>query len=76
MVASVTGADPQGIYVMQGWLFRFSSFWTLPNAQAFLSGLPVNQSLILGAWGRAGVKQVPKLGRVTVAGVVLSMSAE
>jgi hypothetical protein len=49
MVASVTGADPQGIYVMQGWLFRFSSFWTLPNAQAFLSGLPVNQSLILGA---------------------------
>ena len=47
MYESVRGADPAGIYVMQGWLFRFSPFWTVERARAFLGGLPVNATLVL-----------------------------
>lgn len=47
MYASARGADAAAVYVMQGWLFRFSPFWTQDRARAFLSGLPVNATLIL-----------------------------
>lgn len=51
MVAAIQGADKGGIYVMQGWLFRYSDFWQGPqgfaNAKAFISGLPINASVIL-----------------------------
>jgi len=47
MYESARGADADAVYVMQGWLFRFSPFWTVDRARAFLSGLPVNATLIL-----------------------------
>jgi alpha-N-acetylglucosaminidase len=51
MVSSITGADPAGIYMMQGWLFRFSDFWKgdegYQRAQAFIGGLPLNNSIVL-----------------------------
>ena len=49
VIAPIRSADPQGIWLMQGWLFQ-SQFWTLPAAQAYLSGVPNSQMMILDLW--------------------------
>jgi hypothetical protein len=44
---SMSDADPQAIYVMQGWLFvNDPGFWGPSQVQAFLSGVP-DQSMII-----------------------------
>lgn len=46
--ASLREADPEAIWVMQGWLF-FSSqdFWTDERVEAYLGGVPGNDSMIV-----------------------------
>ncbi|KAG1727774.1 glycoside hydrolase family 89 protein [Suillus paluster] len=46
--ASLRAADPEAIWLMQGWLF-FSdeTFWTTERVQAYLSGIPGNNSMII-----------------------------
>ncbi|XP_065187184.1 alpha-N-acetylglucosaminidase-like [Sycon ciliatum] len=40
-------ADPQAVWVMQGWLFVNSGFWTEAAVQAYLSPVPDSQMIIL-----------------------------
>ncbi|KIJ08773.1 glycoside hydrolase family 89 protein [Paxillus involutus ATCC 200175] len=46
--AALRAADPEAIWLMQGWLF-FSSetFWTTERVQAYLGGVPGNDSMII-----------------------------
>ncbi|KAH7886790.1 glycoside hydrolase family 89 protein [Phlebopus sp. FC_14] len=46
--ASLHAADPEAIWLMQGWLF-FSSedFWTTERVEAYLGGVPGNDSMII-----------------------------
>lgn len=46
--ASLQAADPEAIWMMQGWMF-FSSeaFWTTELVQAYLGGVPGNDSMII-----------------------------
>lgn len=46
--ASLRAADPEAIWMMQGWMF-FSSetFWTTELVQAYLGGVPGNDSMII-----------------------------
>ena len=45
--AAMTAADPRSVYVMQGWLFLNTGFWTSERVQAYLAGVPVGGMLIL-----------------------------
>ncbi|KAI0362277.1 alpha-N-acetylglucosaminidase [Trametes cingulata] len=46
--ASLRAADPDAIWLMQGWLFFSSSaFWTNERIEAYLSGVPGNDSMII-----------------------------
>ena len=46
--ASLRAVDPDAIWLMQGWLF-FSdeTFWTTERVQAYLGGIPGNDSMII-----------------------------
>jgi alpha-N-acetylglucosaminidase len=45
---SLKAADPDSIWVMQGWLFSSSSaFWTNDRIEAFLGGVPVDSDLLI-----------------------------
>lgn len=45
---SLKDADPQAIWLMQGWLFYSSSdFWTDERIEAYLSGVPVNSDMLI-----------------------------
>lgn len=45
---SLRVADPDAVWVMQGWLFFASSaFWTNPRVEAFLGGVPGNDSMLI-----------------------------
>ncbi|KAG8215873.1 glycoside hydrolase family 89 protein [Butyriboletus roseoflavus] len=46
--ASLQAADPEAIWMIQGWMF-FSSetFWTTELVQAYLGGVPGNDSMII-----------------------------
>ncbi|KAH7919922.1 alpha-N-acetylglucosaminidase [Leucogyrophana mollusca] len=46
--ASLRAADPQAVWLMQGWLF-FSdeTFWTTERVEAYLGGVPGNNSMII-----------------------------
>ncbi|RDX54615.1 alpha-N-acetylglucosaminidase [Lentinus brumalis] len=46
--ASLRAADPDAVWLMQGWLFFSSSaFWTNERIEAYLGGVPGNDSLII-----------------------------
>jgi alpha-N-acetylglucosaminidase len=47
-ISSLRAADPEAIWVLQGWLF-FSSetFWTTDRIEAYLSGAPNNDSMLI-----------------------------
>ncbi|KAI0752381.1 alpha-N-acetylglucosaminidase [Daedaleopsis nitida] len=46
--ASLRAADPDAVWLMQGWLFFTSSaFWTNERIEAYLSGAPGNESMII-----------------------------
>jgi len=41
MFASLRAADPDAMWLMQGWLFFSSAdFWTPERVEAYLSGVP------------------------------------
>lgn len=39
--------DPEGVYLMQGWLFHDTTFWTDEHIAAYLSGVPNEKMIIL-----------------------------
>ncbi|KAH9919962.1 alpha-N-acetylglucosaminidase [Epithele typhae] len=46
--ASLQAADPEAVWLMQGWLFfSSSSFWTTDRIEAYLSGVPGKESMII-----------------------------
>ncbi|KAI0673067.1 alpha-N-acetylglucosaminidase [Trametes maxima] len=46
--ASLRAADPDAVWLMQGWLFFSSaSFWTDERIEAYLGGVPGNDSMIV-----------------------------
>ena len=46
--ASLRAADPEAIWMMQGWLFfSAEAFWTPELVQAYLGGVPGNDSMII-----------------------------
>ncbi|KAG9312698.1 glycoside hydrolase family 89 protein [Chiua virens] len=46
--ASLRDADPDAVWMMQGWMFFSSeSFWTTDRVQAYLGGVPGNDSMII-----------------------------
>ncbi|KAH7912680.1 glycoside hydrolase family 89 protein [Hygrophoropsis aurantiaca] len=46
--SSLRAADPEAIWLMQGWLFwEMESFWTADRVQAYLGGVPSNDSMII-----------------------------
>ncbi|OIW28203.1 putative alpha-N-acetylglucosaminidase [Coniochaeta ligniaria NRRL 30616] len=45
---SLKAADPDSIWVMQGWLFSSNSaFWTNSRIEAFLGGVPVDSDMLV-----------------------------
>ena len=45
---SIEGADPNGVWVMMGWLFlNEKSFWGVPETAAFLSGVPDDRMIVI-----------------------------
>ena len=46
--SSITDGDPDGVWVMQGWLFyNDRGFWDKPSVKALLSGIPNDRMIIL-----------------------------
>ncbi|KAF9448419.1 glycoside hydrolase family 89 protein [Macrolepiota fuliginosa MF-IS2] len=46
--ASLRAADPDAVWLLQGWLFFSSlSFWTNERIEAYLGGVPGNDSMII-----------------------------
>ncbi|KAI0695655.1 alpha-N-acetylglucosaminidase [Cytidiella melzeri] len=47
-VASLRAADPEAVWVLQGWLFfSSSSFWTNDRIEAYLGGVTDNESMLI-----------------------------
>jgi len=45
---SMADADPQAVWVMQGWLFLFSAnYWSPPRIEALLADVPADKMIIL-----------------------------
>ncbi len=45
---SIIAGDPNGVWVMQGWLFYSDrNFWDKPSVKAFLSAVPDNRMIII-----------------------------
>ena len=48
MYDSIVEADPNGVWIMQGWLFvNQPSFWKQPQVKAMVQSVPVGKLLIL-----------------------------
>lgn len=48
VIKSMTAADPNAVWLMQGWLFVDApQFWTKPHVHAYLDGVPDNKLIIL-----------------------------
>lgn len=45
--SGIRAGDPNGTWVMQGWLFVFDSFWDPASVEALLKGVPNERMLIL-----------------------------
>lgn len=46
--SSLRAADPEAVWLMQGWLFfEMSQFWTLDRITAYLEGVPGNDGMII-----------------------------
>ncbi|EFA74835.1 alpha-N-acetylglucosaminidase [Heterostelium album PN500] len=51
MFNNLIAADPQGIWVLQGWfLVDDPEFWLPPQTEAFLSGVPIGKMIVLDLW--------------------------
>ena len=44
---AMRGQDPNAVWMMQGWLFRFGNFWHEPQIRAILSSVPRGKMVIL-----------------------------
>jgi len=52
VLKSIRGADPEAIWVMQGWfLVNDRAFWKPPQARAFFDAIPQESSIVLDLWG-------------------------
>lgn len=48
VIKSMTAADPDAVWLMQGWLFVDApQYWTKPRVRAYLDGVPDNKMIIL-----------------------------
>lgn len=48
---SMAAADPEAVWVMQGWLFYFSrNFWKQPQVKALLDAVPDDKMIVLDLW--------------------------
>jgi alpha-N-acetylglucosaminidase len=48
---SMAEADPQAIWIMQGWMFSYNvRFWHDPEIQALLNAVPDDRMIILDLW--------------------------
>jgi alpha-N-acetylglucosaminidase len=53
-ISSLRAADPEGIWLMQAWMFfRDASFWTRDRIDAYLGGIPNDAVLILDLYAEA-----------------------
>lgn len=43
----MVSADPDAVWLMQGWLFQDSDFWKLPQAKALLTSVPLGRMIVL-----------------------------
>jgi alpha-N-acetylglucosaminidase len=49
---SMRSADPEAIWVLQGWfLYNQADFWKRPQAQALLGAVPDDRLVVLDLWG-------------------------
>ena len=49
---SMSGADPQAVWLLQGWfLYYQTAFWKEPEARAFLGAVPDDRMVVLDLWG-------------------------
>ena len=49
--SSMSGIDPEAVWVMQGWLFYYArSFWGEKEIRALLSAVPDDRMLLLDLW--------------------------
>lgn len=52
--ASMAGADPKAIWVMQGWMFHYNAaYWKAPQIQALLKAVPDDQMIVLDLYGES-----------------------
>ncbi|MBS1664421.1 MAG: alpha-N-acetylglucosaminidase [Bacteroidetes bacterium] len=52
--ASMAGADPKAIWVMQGWMFHYdSAYWRGPQIQALLKAVPDDQMIVLDLYSES-----------------------
>jgi len=47
MLNGLAAADPNAVWVMQGWLFFNDSFWTQPTVDAYIKDIPTSKIIIL-----------------------------
>ncbi|CAK4737518.1 unnamed protein product [Aphanomyces euteiches] len=47
VLKSMQMVDPKAVWLMQGWLFSFSRFWTEATMEAYLSPLPIDSLIVL-----------------------------
>ena len=47
VIQSITNADPNGIWLMQGWLFQSTKEWNENRISAYLGGVPNDKMIIL-----------------------------
>lgn len=54
MIEGLKESDPEAVWVLQGWLFAYSSFWTNVNlVEAYLSGVKKEDIIILDLYSDA-----------------------
>ncbi|MDR7380555.1 alpha-N-acetylglucosaminidase TIM-barrel domain-containing protein [Promicromonospora iranensis] len=49
---ALAGADPDAVWVLQGWPFHYKgTFWTPDRVAAYLHDVPADRTLVLDLWG-------------------------
>ena len=50
-LAQMSKADPEAIWLMQGWLFQHAAFWKAPQIEAYLGGVGKQEMWLLDLFG-------------------------
>ena len=45
--AAMAAADPQAVWLLQGWFLEHDEFWKAPQARAYLGGVPRGKMIVL-----------------------------